>query len=165
MITCPRCAIELQESERADQPVGVCPRCGGLRMTAESLGAVVDDWEAGGPADVAGLQMPLAEVRDGLPCPACRVPMETFNYAGDSGVFLHRCGRCEGVWLDGGQLELVGRWATASRTGLERDRKRFSGDLHREEVRQDALEQNDIRTSPAPAGSAMASPFIDGRER
>src|SRR4051812_20320592 len=163
MITCPRCEVELQQGERAGQPVVACPRCGGLRLTVGSLGAIADGWRDAGPrpGEAAGVQVPLAEAREGLSCPACHEPMEAFNYAGDSGVILDRCRRCGDLWVDGGELELVGRWAAASRQGLEWDRNRLSADLRHEEVRQDALEQQDVRTSPSPSGTAAASPLID----
>jgi Zn-finger nucleic acid-binding protein len=167
MSNCPRCDTTLENTEYLSQPVAACGRCGGRWMTADTLGAVVEAWDPGAEEaleDRGGCQVPLADVREGLRCPDCRAAMEAFNYAGDSGVILDRCPRCGGLWLDRGELEQVLRVAAASRRGLERDAKRFSADLHREEVRQDALEQQDARNSPFPGGTAAASPFLGGAE-
>jgi uncharacterized protein len=164
MGSCPRCAAALEKAEHLGQPVAACGRCGGRWLTPEALGAVVDAHQAGPAEEEARLQVPLSEVRESLRCPDCGAPLETFNYAGDSGVILDHCPRCAGVWLDAGELELAARAVAASRRGLDRDRKRFSADLRREEVRQDALEQQDIRTSPSPSGTAADSPLVGGTE-
>jgi len=170
MINCPRCGTDLVSGELLGQPTSTCPRCGGMRLTGESLGSIVADWQApdtpeGNPVPEAGVQISLDEVREHLHCPACQQVMETFNYGGDSGIILSRCAPCGALWLDRGEFTLVARWAAASRQGIDWDRKRFSGELHREEVRQDALEQQDIRTSPYPPGTAAASPLVGGTDQ
>jgi len=151
---CPRCSENLRDVEELGEPLRACARCGGRWLTAESLGALVSARvEAEGEVpEEAHLQVPLAEVREELTCPDCGRVMEAFNYAADSGVILDRCGHCGGVWVDGGELERAARAVAASRSGLQRDAKLFSADLHREEVRQDALEQRDARAGPFPGG-------------
>lgn len=37
-------------------------------------------------------------------CPACKVEMEPRTY---EGVTVDRCSKCEGVWLDSGELRLI----------------------------------------------------------
>ncbi len=41
------------------------------------------------------------------PCPRDGSAMESFVYAGDSGIVVDRCQTCLGIWLDGGELEKV----------------------------------------------------------
>jgi len=169
MSTCPRCDIALVDTEQFGEPVSVCDRCGGRWLTTESLGAIVDAWEPDpitpDQAGEAHLIMPRAAVQEDLRCPDCQRGMEAYNYAVDSGIILEHCLACGKLWVDVGKLELVARTAAASRQGLGQDLKRFGADLRHEELRQDAMEQQDIRTSPAPAGSAIASPFLEGTEK
>ena len=52
---------------------------------------------------------------DELNCPQCEtVPMEHFNYGDTSGMILHKCPECGGIWTDKDQLKkaemLVDGW-------------------------------------------------------
>ena len=51
---------------------------------------------------------------DELNCPICKQEMEHFNYADTSGIILHKCTKCGGIWTDKDQLtkleELVDGW-------------------------------------------------------
>ncbi len=51
--------------------------------------------------------------------------------------------------------------AQASRRDLDRDIKRFRGDLHEVEIREDALEQQDNRATHDPLVGAIASRIED----
>src|SRR5208337_1353032 len=42
-----------------------------------------------------------------LNCPQCHIPMETINYADDSGIFINRCHTCTGIWLDDIKLKKI----------------------------------------------------------
>ncbi|MHC5182545.1 MAG: zf-TFIIB domain-containing protein [Planctomycetota bacterium] len=37
-------------------------------------------------------------------CPECTLAMREFNYAYDSNIFLDRCERCKGIWLDPNEI-------------------------------------------------------------
>ena len=37
-------------------------------------------------------------------CPQCYIAMKEFNYAYDSNVFLDRCEKCKGIWLDPNEI-------------------------------------------------------------
>jgi Zn-finger nucleic acid-binding protein len=91
--------------------------------------------------------------------------MQPFNYAGDSGVLLDKCPQCGGLWLDAGDLERVLAAVAAAEKDIGRDIKRFSGDLHEAEVRQDALEQRDARPIIDPLTAAIASDIADADPR
>jgi Zn-finger nucleic acid-binding protein len=41
-----------------------------------------------------------------LPCPACNVGMVLIEY-GQTGVDIHYCAKCEGIWLEAGQFEKI----------------------------------------------------------
>ena len=37
-------------------------------------------------------------------CPQCTLAMREFNYAYDSNIFLDRCEKCKGIWLDPNEI-------------------------------------------------------------
>jgi Zn-finger nucleic acid-binding protein len=50
-----------------------------------------------------------------LNCPSCpNVRMEHFNYGDTSGIIVHKCPECDGIWMDKDQLtkveEVVDGW-------------------------------------------------------
>lgn len=42
-----------------------------------------------------------------LSCPKDGAKLETLHYDPPSGIYLDRCGKCGGIWLDGGEISLV----------------------------------------------------------
>jgi Zn-finger nucleic acid-binding protein len=157
MTPCPRCNGPLTAGEAYGRTIPTCAQCGGRWLDPSDLRAILDEapLPAASPAPRAPIDLTAAE---GLSCPICATSMEPFNYAGDSGVILDRCHNCGGLWLDPGELEAVLTAVAASEQNLDRDVKRFSADLHQAEVRQDALEQQDLR----PVAGPLAGPFIGG---
>jgi Zn-finger nucleic acid-binding protein len=111
------------------------------------------------------MEIDLTGVGGDALCPRCAVPMMPFNYAGDSGVVLDKCPGCARLWLDGGDLERILAVVAASDRDLDRDRKRFSADLHEAEVRQDALEQQDTRPAPGPLAASLTARIADADPR
>ena len=120
---CPQCrsALELLEYEGA--PVHGCDTCGGEFISAEDLGCIVrvrqEKFSAELQASLAERQpsfsVPESETTRSLSCPDCGESMRVVNYGGDSGVFVDRCERCAGIWLDQQELEkiqlLMEQWA------------------------------------------------------
>jgi membrane associated rhomboid family serine protease len=45
-----------------------------------------------------------------LNCPQCHMPMETINYADDSGIFINRCHTCTGIWIDDIKFKRITRY-------------------------------------------------------
>jgi Zn-finger nucleic acid-binding protein len=93
--------------------VDVCTQCGGTYFDQgefstlarkcpdqlRKLEAVAKPTEAQ-PASAAA-------AAESLRCPGCAGPMGSYQYAECSGVWLHRCPRCNGVWVDDGELEAI----------------------------------------------------------
>jgi uncharacterized protein len=156
MNACPRCNAPLDIEEHGDIVMERCAGCGGRFLSPEDLRGIlaVIRLPANGPGVRTGID--LTDVREDAACPHCGVPMEPFNYAGDSGIILDKCRQCGGLWLDKGDLERVLAVVSASAQDLTRDVKRFSGDLYEAEVRQDALEQRDSRAIDPLTGSIAA---------
>jgi Zn-finger nucleic acid-binding protein len=158
---CPRCHVPLEAAEYGEFVLETCPRCGGRWTNHADLKAIIDAAPAPETAEAVRVEVDLRGVGGDALCPRCSVPMGPFNYAGDSGVILDKCPGCDGLWLDAGDLERVLAVVAASDRDLDRDMKRFSADLHEEEVRQDALEQQDTR----PAGGSLAARIADADQR
>ncbi len=167
MSKCPRCHGPLAGCEFEGTTVEMCGRCGGQWLGPEDLRALIDARNAAwSQKDLEafrhpGLQgVPLADLREDLPCPSCGETMTAFNYGGDSGIILDRCPACGGIWLDGGELDKVQMAVAASDENLDRDVKRFSGTLREVAAREDALENRDNRATNSPLVSAVANRIL-----
>jgi Zn-finger nucleic acid-binding protein len=165
MNPCPRCNLPMSTETHGDIVMEHCDRCGGWWMDPDDLKAILDSIKLPVEGSTVRTGIDLTGVREDAPCPRCAVPMEPFNYAGDSGVLLDRCRRCGGLWLDGGDLERVLNVVLASEQNLDHDVKRFSAELEEAEVRQDVLEQQDSRRVTDPLAAALASRIADNDTR
>ena len=103
--------------------IDVCPDCQGEWLHAGELQKIVEHHdEVFTPAEIASLAAVNKEIytaeeddHDELNCPVCEgVRMEHFNYGDTSGIVLHKCNECGGIWCDKDQLtkveELVDGW-------------------------------------------------------
>lgn len=165
MNSCPRCHVSLLSEEHGDIVIERCDRCGGRWMTPDDLKAILDLIRLPVEGAPSRMGVDLTDVEEDASCPHCGVPMEPFNYAGDSGIILDKCHSCGGLWLDKGDLERVLAVVSSSQQDLDRDVKRFSADLHKAEVRQDALEQKDGSPMTDPLGSILVSRIADSDPR
>jgi len=151
--------------EHGDITMEICSRCGGRWMDPEDLKAILEIVKLPVDGSVTPTGVDLNEVSENALCPRCGLPLEPFNYAGDSGVILDKCQDCGGLWLDCGKLERVLAVVSASEQDLGRDIKRFSADLHEAEVRQDAREQSDHGSNTDALTAALVNRIADADSR
>ena len=105
---CPTCHEVMTSDSHYGQTLDRCVSCGGLWVDHSELGSVVRNIQPSqGPVE------PIA-CGDDILCPKCDELLAPFNYAHDSGVFIHRCNSCGGAWLESGQLELIARYRSGS---------------------------------------------------
>lgn len=128
---CPRCALLLQASPIPEDGVQVaslrCPGCAGRWFTPAALAQLTETvevrlWEVRHLPDAATQRAPLS-------CPACGAPagirpeassaptprpavlqaplLQKVEAARDRHVVMDVCPRCEGIWLDAGELEAI----------------------------------------------------------
>jgi Zn-finger nucleic acid-binding protein len=168
MSKCPRCGSPLTAAEYEGAPVPTCGRCRGQWLGPDELKQLVEarkkTWDPDRLAAVAATparRLPLEALHEDLPCPDCGTPMETFNYAGDSGVLLDKCPGCGGIWLDGGELEQVQVFVESSERARAADAKWFSGPLREAEVREDVREQRDERSVGPPRTTTLVEGMLD----
>jgi Zn-finger nucleic acid-binding protein len=103
--------------------VEVCSSCQGEWLHAGELEKIVEHHdEVFTPEEIQSLDAVNQEIftnenldHDELNCPSCaNVRMEHFNYGDTSGIILHKCPECGGIWMDKDQLtkieEVVDGW-------------------------------------------------------
>ncbi len=139
---CPRCDAMLRPVEYDGVQIQVCPSCGGEWLYAGELQKIVEHHdEVFTPEEIASIaavnkQIFTAEKDDdALNCPACEtVQMERFNYGDTSGIMLHKCPQCRGIWTDKDQLTKVEEVVDGWKADLNQDLARYGPVLQKIEV-------------------------------
>ena len=94
--SCPRCNVGMKLEDRLGVEVDKCPKCLGIWFDNNEL-----DKLSGGKA-LEGMIFTARILGKELKCPACGVDMQ---YMTVEGVTIDHCPKCEGVWLDDGELK------------------------------------------------------------
>ena len=72
---------------------------------------------------------------DDLNCPVCEnVLMEHFNYGDTSGIILHKCLECEGIWADKDELNKIEELVDGWKADLNQDIGKYSSVLQKIEL-------------------------------
>ena len=120
---CPQCKSELTSCEYEGEPIHTCDACGGEFIGSVQLGQIVrkremefsEELKAALKDQAPSFGMSQSEMVCAVECPNCDEKMQVVNYAGDSGVYINRCEKCNGFWLDQQELEkiqvLMEKWA------------------------------------------------------
>ena len=140
---CPRCGSTLRSVEYDGQTIEACPGCKGEWLHAGELQKLVEHHdEVFSAEEIASLDALNKDIftsekddHDELDCPHCEnVRMEHFNYGDTSGIILHKCPACGGIWTDKDQLlkveELVDGWKAC----LKKDSAKYGSILQKIEV-------------------------------
>jgi len=166
---CPRCGAPLTLDVFEGQQVHVCDKCKGEWLDAGELKKILDHHnQVFTPAEIASIEGVNKEIftaekddHDELNCPVCGVSMEHFNYGDTSGVILHRCTQCNGIWTDKDQLvkveELVDGWKAC----LADDEAKYGGVLKKVEIEEDAEEDKAVSISRAGFVNAVLRHFCE----
>ena|SRR6266566_4218995 len=113
---CPRCNSLLRSIEYDGVQSEVCSNCKGEWLHAGELQKIVQhhdevfSHEEIASLDAVNKQIFTAEKddHDELDCPHCEGErMDHFNYGDTSGIILHKCPKCGGIWTDKEQLRKV----------------------------------------------------------
>ena len=110
MSTCPKCSgTELRHTLVAGTlPAHSCYRCKGILV---SLVAYRGWRERSGISKQSGKDenavAPVKDTKDAVLCTKCRNLMTKYRISADAPNRIDFCSRCEDVWLDGGEWELV----------------------------------------------------------
>jgi Zn-finger nucleic acid-binding protein len=148
-MNCPRCGSVLRPVEHDGQTVCVCPDCKGEWLHAGELQKIVEHHdEVFTPAEIASLDAVNKEIltaekddHDELNCPVCgNVRMEHFNYGDTSGIILHKCTECGGIWMDKDQLTKIEEVVDGWKADLGKDEAQYDSVLQKI----DAEEQKEL---------------------
>src|SRR5271155_3564681 len=127
---CPRCGSILNPVEHDGVQIQVCSKCKGEWLSAGELEKILEHHdEIFTPVEIASIDGVNKEIftaekddHDELDCPNCEgIRMEHFNYGDTSGIILHKCLQCEGVWTDKDQLEKVEKLVDGWKQRLNED--------------------------------------------
>lgn len=129
---CPRCAWPMQAVELGgDKRMTIerCEKCMGIFFDPGELDVLIDtSVRTGSEVDYQRLQQIVEEESmaaqpptEYVKCPECLKMMNRKRYGSRAGVIVDRC-RDHGVWLDGGELGQILKWAHAG--GREHDAKK-----------------------------------------
>lgn len=108
---CPACAKPFISIRYENVPVEQCLGCKGVWLDQNKIWPIIsghhDHFTV--KEEVSAIQQKGKDVpKDhSLKCPKCRQPLQTFQYAVNSGVYLDRCPQKCGFWLDPGELNEV----------------------------------------------------------
>jgi Zn-finger nucleic acid-binding protein len=140
---CPRCKTVLSEIKYEGVTIEVCPDCKGEWLFAGELERIVEHHDkVFTPEEIASLDAANKEIftaekddQDELNCPVCEdVRMEHFNYGDTSGIILHRCMECDGIWMDKDELEKVEELVDGWKADLSHDRAKYGSVLRKVEI-------------------------------
>jgi Zn-finger nucleic acid-binding protein len=153
---CPRCASVLQPVEYDSQIVQVCPDCKGEWLQADELQKIVEHHDEVFTAqEIASLDAVNKEIfttekddHDELNCPVCKnVQMEHFNYGETSGIVLHKCTGCGGIWMDKDQLKKVEEVVDGWKVDLGKDAAQYDSVLQKVDVEEQKELDRDVSIS------------------
>jgi Zn-finger nucleic acid-binding protein len=153
---CPRCSAVLQPSEYDGQIIQVCLDCKGEWLQAGELQKIVEHHdEVFTEKEIESLEAVNKEIltaekddHDELNCPVCEdVQMEHFNYGDTSGIILHKCTECGGIWMDKDQLEKVEEVVDGWKADLSKDVAKYGGIVDKIEKQEQQELDKDVSIS------------------
>ena len=108
---CPRCQTQLAP-ERIEEPLAAfdslsCPECRGRLLSNVQLRMIEETVE---PRLIEIRRISHRAEQDlVLHCPRCpnQPAMEKYEHHRDKRVLLDRCGECDSIWLDAGELKAI----------------------------------------------------------
>ncbi|HVK14451.1 MAG TPA: zf-TFIIB domain-containing protein [Gemmataceae bacterium] len=113
---CPVCADPLTTAAIHGHDVSYCRTCRGFLCPNDTFGRIVRERRAR-PSPPARPPVPFdaGELRRKAACPRCRGRMDTHPYHAGGNAVIDTCARCHLVWLDAGELTVLGRYRPRER--------------------------------------------------
>ena len=146
---CPRCKVPMQQLRLGLETaveIERCTQCFGIFFDPGELEEVLDaSAKRAYEADLGRLDTMLREETSNrdyksvtyVPCPDCGQLMHRKSYGAKAGVVIDRC-KLHGVWLDGGELNQLLKWAKAGGHHHDREQteRRVAAEARAEKDRQ-----------------------------
>jgi uncharacterized protein len=108
MPRCPVCKTQTELIKYENVPIHSCGSCGGHWLSELKLGAIVERRDVAMPDAVKRKMVELADASNStgeLWCLGCGTAMAKEFFRGWPRIQLDRCPKCQGLWLDRGELE------------------------------------------------------------
>lgn len=115
-LRCPVCVKTLHNAAIDGLSVGYCVDCRGILLANDQLAAIVNRRREEGPTSSFREPIDPRELRRKIQCPQCGRRAEAHPYGAGGNAIIDSCERCHLVWLDAGELTMLGKFAP-SRTG------------------------------------------------
>jgi Zn-finger nucleic acid-binding protein len=155
-MNCPRCQSALNAVEYDGEQIQVCSQCKGEWMASGELQRILDHHnEIFTPEEIASVEGVNKEIftaeaidHDELNCPQCvGVQMEHFNYGDTSGIILHKCLQCGGIWMDKDELTKVEEVVDGWKGCLNQDIAKYGPILDKIDKQEEAELEKDVSIS------------------
>jgi Zn-finger nucleic acid-binding protein len=112
---CPICEKQLTRAAIEGHEVSYCKVCRGfLAKNAIFSQIVLLKRAKNGPTPQVPIPFAPAELKRRIKCPCCRKPMDTHPYHAGGNAVIDTCHRCHVVWLDAGELTVLGQYQSRS---------------------------------------------------
>jgi Zn-finger nucleic acid-binding protein len=111
---CPVCTEPLTHAAIDGHPVEYCATCRGFLAANATFNKIVQLKRArnGGVQPVV-MPFDREELARRVKCPSCRKPMDTHPYHAGGNAVIDTCHRCRIVWLDAGEITVLGNYTQA----------------------------------------------------
>jgi len=122
---CPKCKIELKDEMHGGTLYHKCPRCEGFWFDPGELSRIRQekDWFTIDHVHKAA-KATIADTN--LKCPRHEINLKTIEYEQETGIKVHVCPRCEGLWLEAGEVRAIHK---ANETWFEKLRDKLDEEL------------------------------------
>lgn len=131
---CPRCKTGIQAEVYEGVNIDRCPQCRGVWLDDRELRTIISHREKHfTPEQIAQVKAELkthpagAELNGELTCPKCGAVMRKTE---SSSVFIDRCPKQDGVWLDNSELEKLQIIAEQRQTIFDTETRREIAATH-----------------------------------
>lgn len=155
-MNCPNCSGPLVTVLYEGVTIQACPTCAGHWLDSAELDEIVhrrdvkfSEGERRALAAAKPIQgVLLTDAQQHLGCPKCGKTMEPINYGDDTGLIIHRCKECRGLWLDGGELEKIQMLVEGWDDMLPEDLRQYGPKLRDVAAHEDQMEEIQFSHSP-----------------
>ena len=108
---CPVCSGHLTRGAIDGYDVSYCLNCRGFLANNAKFNRIVQLERAKhGSPDFVPLPFSPDELKRRINCPRCHKPMDTHPYHAGGNAVIDTCERCHLIWLDAGELAVIGQY-------------------------------------------------------
>ncbi len=106
-LKCPKCGIiELTPNVFEDVKIDSCQKCNGVWLHKGELNKIAHPHE--GDLEYCSVDHIAEDRVSDCYCPQCKdVKLKKVNFISYSDIVLEYCSKCEGIWMDRGELDAI----------------------------------------------------------